>query len=612
MFDLVQKNKTAVQVVLGLVSLGLVVGVGISGYDAFQQDGNYLAKVGGLAITERELAEAVNNQAVPDEMKPALIEQMVQQKLLEAQAKGQRLTVTDESLREFISQIEAFQVDGKFDAKRYKDLLDQQRMTAEDFEAKVKRDLVLRQLVGNLANTGFTSSAMRERMEKLLGERREIQTVVMPAQDYAGAVSVADAEIKKYYDANTAEFKVPEQVKVDFVALSQAVLGVREQISDADIQKYFDEHKAELAKEERKARHILVAFPKGAKPEQKAEAKKQAEAILAEVKQSPDRFADIAQQKSQDPGSARQGGDLGWFGRGTMVKVFEDTVFGLKSKGELSGVVESEFGFHIIKLEDMRDRALADLKPEITEKLKAQRAQAAFQMQSEKFNEIVYQQADSLKPAAEALKVDIQKSEWVSRESAKEIELNNPKLLEALFSDDVLKKKHNTEAIEVVPGVLVSARVVEHKPAQVSPLAEVSAKIGDKLRMEKAVKKAQEEGAARLKELQAGKNPDLKWSPAQEVARVGNQQFDEEKLKAIYRVAADKLPGYVGGEIKGLGYALFKVVKVSQAPALPQEARQRMTETLGQMYGQVTVAGYLDALRKQFKVEYKAKAEKQE
>lgn len=612
MFDLVQKNKTAVQVVLGLVSLGLVVGVGISGYDAFQQDGNYLAKVGGLAITERELAEAVNNQAVPDEMKPALIEQMVQQKLLEAQAKGQRLTVTDESLREFISQIEAFQVDGKFDAKRYKDLLDQQRMTAEDFEAKVKRDLVLRQLVGNLANTGFTSSAMRERMEKLLGERREIQTVVMPAQDYAGAVSVADAEIKKYYDANTAEFKVPEQVKVDFVALSQAVLGVREQISDADIQKYFDEHKAELAKEERKARHILIAFPKGAKPEQKAEAKKQAEAILAEVKQSPDRFADIAQQKSQDPGSARQGGDLGWFGRGTMVKVFEDTVFGLKSKGELSGVVESEFGFHIIKLEDMRDRALADLKPEITEKLKAQRAQAAFQMQSEKFNEIVYQQADSLKPAAEALKVDIQKSEWVSRESAKEIELNNPKLLEALFSDDVLKKKHNTEAIEVVPGVLVSARVVEHKPAQVSPLAEVSAKIGDKLRMEKAVKKAQEEGAARLKELQAGKNPDLKWSPAQEVARVGNQQFDEEKLKAIYRVAADKLPGYVGGEIKGLGYALFKVVKVSQAPALPQEARQRMTETLGQMYGQVTVAGYLDALRKQFKVEYKAKAEKQE
>lgn len=607
MFDLVQKNKTAVQVVLGLVSLGLVVGVGISGYDAFQQDGNYLAKVGGLAITERELAEAANNQAIPDDMKPALIEQMVQQKLLEAQARGQRLTVTDESLREFISQIEAFQVDGKFDAKRYKELLDQQRMTAEDFESKVKRDLVLRQLVGNLANTGFTSSAMRERMEKLLGERREIQTVVMPAQDYVGAVRVSDAEIKKYYDANTAEFKVPEQVKVEFVALSQAVLGVREQISDADVQKYFDEHKAELAKEERKARHILIVFPKGAKPEQKAEAKKQAEAILAEVKQSPDRFADIAQQKSQDPGSARQGGDLGWFGRGTMVKVFEDTVFGLKNKGELSGVVESEFGFHIVKLEDMRDRALADLKPEVTEKLKAQRAQAAFQVQSEKFNEIVYQQADSLKPAAEALKVDVQKSEWVSRESAKEIELNNPKLLEALFSDDVLKKKHNTEAIEVVPGVLVSARVVEHKPAQVSPLAEVSAKIGDKLRMEKAVKKAQEEGTARLKELQAGKNPDLKWSPAQEVARVGNQQFDEEKLKAIYRVAADKLPGYVGGEIKGLGYALFKVVKVSQAPALPQEARQRMTETLGQMYGQVTVAGYLDALRKQFKVEYKAK-----
>ncbi len=611
MFDLVQKNKTAVQIVLAMVSLGLVVGFGIGGYSAFQQGEDFLAKVGGAAITERDLAEAVNNQTVPDDMKPGVVEQLVQQKLLSEQARALRLSVADATLRDFIATVPAFQVDGKFDSKRYKELLEQQRMTPEIFEQKVKQDLITRQLVGGIASGGFTSAAVQERMEKLLGERRELQVALVPAQEFAKQVVVTDGEIKQYYDAHSAEFKMPELVKLEYLALSQAVLAAKQEVSDAEVQKYYDEHKQEIAKEERKARHILLALPQGATPEQKADLKKQAEALLAEVKQNSPRFAEIAKQKSQDPGSAPQGGDLGWFGRGMMVKVFEDTVFAL-SKGQVSDIIESEFGFHIIKLDDIRTKALDDAEPEIVQHLKVQKAQAAFQSQSEKLNEIVYQQADSLKPAADALQLEIRKSEWVSREGGKELELANPKIGEAVFSDDVLKKKHNSEAVEVGPGVLVVARVIEHKPEQLSPLADASEKIAAKLRAEKALKRAGEEGAARLKALQAGQIVDLKWTPAQEVIRVGNQQIAEDQLKAIFRVPAEKLPGYVGGELKGQGYLIYKVVKVAPAEALAPEARQRMKDTLGQMYGQAAAMGFVEALRKQIKVEYKAAVPKTE
>lgn len=604
MFDLVQKNKTTVQVVLALVSLGLVVGFGLSGYSAFQDGGQYLAKVGGMHITERDLAEAAGNQTLSDEMKPGVIEQLVQRQLLSDEAQALRLTVSTEAMRELIAGIPAFQIEGKFDAKRYKELLEQQRLTPEGFEQKVRRDLTLRQLTGGIAQAGFTSLAMQERMEKLLGERREVQVAHVSTQDFLKSVVVTDAETKQYYDAHAAEFKTPELVKLEYVVLSQSSLAMAQQVSDAEVQKYFDEHKAEIAKEERKARHILLSFSKETKPEQKAELKKQADALLAEVKQNPARFADIAKLKSQDPGSAAQGGDLGWFSRGMMVKAFEDVVFGL-NKGKISGVVESEFGFHIIKLDESRVKALADAKPEIEERLRTQKAQAAFQSQSEKFNEIVYQQADSLKPAADAFNLSIRKSGWISREGSRDLELSSPKIAEAAFSDDVLKKKHNSEVLEVAQGVMTAIRVVEHKPEQVPKLAEVSENIVGKLRLEKAVKQAQEAGLARLKAVQAGQDADLKWEPTQEVMRVGGQQVQEAQLKAIFATSPDKLPAYVGGEQKDQGFIIYKVGKVVPAPALAPEARQRMVDTLAQMYGQVALTSYMDALRKQGKVEYR-------
>ena len=611
MFDQVEKNKTAVQIVLGMVSLGLVVGFGLSGYSAFQQGENFLVKVGGTAITERDVAEAVSNQTISNEMKPAVVEQLIQQRLLSEEAKKLHFNLGASTLREFIANIPEFQVDGKFDAARYKQILEQQRMTPENFEQKITQNLIMRQLIGGVAGAGIVSVSTQERMEKLLGERRELQFAVVPAQEFASKVAISENEIKQYYDAHASEFKIPEQVKLEYVVLSRDELAARAMVSDQEVEKYFQEHKQEFDKEERKARHILLTFPQGATAAQKSAVKVQAETLLAEVRKDSSRFAALAKEKSQDPGSASQGGDLGWFGRGMMVKSFEDTVFALE-KNQVSNLVESEYGYHIIKLEDVRHKTLADVKPEIVARLKQQKVLSNFQVQSEKFNEIVYQQADSLKPAADELKLTIQRSDWMGREGGKEKELANTKIAEAVFSDDVLKSKHNSEAIEVSSGVFVAARVIEHKPEQIPPLADAQGKISAKLREEKSLKQAMDDGAIRLKKLNAGETVDLKWSQPQEVMRVGNQQIADDQLKAIFRVSADKLPGYVGSELNGVGYLIFKVAKVSQAAAMAPEAHQRMTETLAQMYGQVAVNAYVDSLRKQIKVEYKAVAPKPE
>ncbi|SFN34299.1 PPIC-type PPIASE domain-containing protein [Formivibrio citricus] len=497
MFDLVQKNKTAVQVVLGLVSLGLVVGFGIGGYSAFHDSEPYLAKVGSTLITERELAEAVGNRNVPDNMKPSLVAQLVSQQLLQEEARGLRMVATDESLRELIATIPAFQVDGKFDPKRYKELLANQQMTPEMFQARLKQDIVARQLIGGFSQAAIVSSAVQGRVEKMLGERREVQLAFLGADAFLKGMSVTDEEIKQYYDANQSEFKMPEMVKLEYLVLSQAALASGQQVSDAEIQKFFDENKEKIGK------------------------------------------------------------------------------------------------------------PLAEVKSQIKDLLKMQKSQAAFRDKAREFNEIVYQKADSLKPAAEAFNLQILKSDWVSRESAKERELSNPKIAEAVFSDDVLNKKHNSEAIEVSQGVMVAARVVEHKPEQVLPLADVSAKVADKLKMEKAVKKAQEDGVAKLKALQEGQGVNLAWSPAKALARAEAHGLDDEQIKAIFRVGTDKLPGYAGTEVKGKGYVFFKVAKVLPADQLPAEGKLQMADALAQMYGQVALDGYLEALRKQIKVEYK-------
>ncbi|TJZ69769.1 SurA N-terminal domain-containing protein [Chitiniphilus eburneus] len=606
MFDIVQKNKTLVQIVLGLVALGLVIGAGVTGYSAMGGADGALVKVDGKSITEYDVQQATNGQPISNEMRPMVVEQLVQQRLVLAAADKLRLNPSTTQLQQAIAQIDAFHENGKFSAKRYQEMLAAQQMSPAMFEQRVRESIAARTLLGAYSVTNIVPQTTLARMARLVGERREVQATVLAPSTYVGQVAVSADEIKKYYDGHASEFKAPEMVRVEYVMLSRQQIAAQLPVSDADIQQYFETHRAELLGEQRDVAHILFEVPKDAKPDAKAKVRAEAEKVLAELKANPGRFAELAKQYSKDPGSAANGGELGVFGAdASLVPPFKEAMFKLP-KGQLSDLVETQFGFHIIRVNDIQAKSTFEqVKPQIVAKLQGEKAESQYRSQAQAFSELVYQKADSLKPAADEFKLPVQQSGWITRQGAQDAQLNNPKLAEAVFSDDVLKGKHNSEAVEVAPDVLVSARILEHKPAQQTPLETVRGDIEQRLKLEKATKLAAEAGAKQLAALQAGQAVELPWQPSRPVARLGEQGIDSATLGAIFHAPAGKLPAYVGKDVPGAGYVIYKVVAEIPAPPVSDEMALRMRQDVARTYGQVEVAKYIDDLKKSFKVEYR-------
>jgi peptidyl-prolyl cis-trans isomerase D len=339
------------------------------------------------------------------------------------------------------------------------------------------------------------------------------------------------------------------------------------QVNDEDSKRFYNENAAKFqGDEKRRASHILIGFGPGATPEAKAQAKKKAEEILAEVKKNPAKFAELAKKNSQDPGSAEKGGDLGMFGRGAMVKAFEEAAYSMKP-GQVSDLVQSEFGFHIIKLTEISGQAQSyeSLKPQIRAELMYQKALAKFSEEAENFNNLVYEQSSSLKPAADNYGLQVQKTDWVSAADGAKF-FKNDKLMSLVFSNEVLNDKRNTEAVEVANNTLVAARVVEHKAAAPRSFDEVKAGITDFLKIEKASKLAIDKGnaaLASLKQNQAVSNVD--WIPAVTVDRKNAQGLTELTMSNVFKIDTTKLPAYAGVSDSKKGFLLIKVVAVHDA-----------------------------------------------
>ncbi|QEL55247.1 SurA N-terminal domain-containing protein [Chromobacterium paludis] len=600
MFEFVQNNKTVIQVILGAVALTFV-GFGVGSYSSATDD-PYLVKVGNTKIYKRDLDRALEGRPSDPATRQAMLENMIQRELLLSDARDHGATVSPEQLRKFIAAVPLFQDGGKFSAERYAEFLKSRYPSAEAFENEISRDLMVRSQMDSVAGTQFVPQVVIDRVIAILGEAREIQPLLIKPSDFAAEVKTDDAAIKAYYDANAKRFRTAEQVKLDYVVLSQDALAQSIKVSDADVQKYYEQHKADLAGEQRRASHILLTVPKDAKPEQKAKIKAEAEAILKEVKANPAKFAEIAKAKSQDPGSAEKGGDLGFNARGMMVKPFDDAVFAMKP-GQISDLVETEYGFHIIRLDAIKSETLDQLKAAIVEKLQKQKAAALFRAQSDKLNEVSYQQADSLKGVVDALKLEVKHSAWLQRNQPAQDEiLGNPKLLQAVFSDDVLKKKHNSEVVDVGGGRLVVARVADHQPERQQAIAEVRDQIKAELIAREGAKLADKKGQALLAELKAGKGVDAQqWGAALTVSRraPGLPQSD---MRSIFAVGAAKLPAFAGVHHDDGSYVVYRVNKVVPAPAATDAERAQLGGQLDQVSANGQFAAYLKTLREKYPV----------
>ena len=519
MFDSIRNHKKYLMGFLLILVIPSFVMFGIEGYTRFNESGQKVAQVAGRSITQQEwdaahrryadnlLANSPNidrSQIDSEQARYASLQRLLDEQLLGVAAQKLRFATSDQRLARDLQQNPAIAAlrkpDGSLDMEQYRQLLASQGMTPESFEASVRADLSRRQVLQGVAGSGFIPASVSKVLGDAYFERRELQWLRLKPADFQGKVSVSDADVEQYYKANAGLFQTPEQADVEYVVLDVDAVAKTLTLDEADLKAYYQQNLEQLAKtEQRRASHILLTVASGASAEDKAKVKAKAQALHDQLKAQPGKFAELARAQSQDPGSAAKGGDLDYFSRGAMVKPFEDAAFALE-KGQISDVVESDFGYHIIQVTDIKrpaQRSFESMRAELEPDLKKQQAQRKFAEATEQFSNLVYEQSDSLGPVADKLKLTVQTAKGLGRQGAPGV-LSNPKLLAALFAPDSVEKKRNTEAVEVGPNQLAAARVVRHAPAATPPLESVAAQVRARLVAQRAAELAKADGEAKL------------------------------------------------------------------------------------------------------------------
>jgi peptidyl-prolyl cis-trans isomerase D len=598
----------------------ITVPFALFGIDAYLKDagaGASVAKVDGATISVQEYRNAM--QSLRDrlqkenpkdvgaldspEVKQSVLDRLINTRLLNAEVVHSNFKVTNEQLAQFITSLPEFQQGGKFSQEIYDKLLSQNQMTPSQFENKMRGELLLQQVRDGIPGLAFTSSAVENAVLNVEHQQREVSVAEIKTADFISQVRVDQSEVQAYYDKHKDKFKVPEQVKLEFVMMSANTLIPKMQTTEDEAKKFYNENAAKFqGNEQRHASHILIGVSAAASPEAKAEAKKKAEQVLAEVKKSPAKFAELAKKYSQDPGSAEKGGDLGTFARGSMVKPFEEAVFSMKP-GDISGLVQSDFGYHIIKLTEIvgQGQGFDALKPQIRAELMYQKALAKFSEQAETFSAMVYEQSTSLQPAADAYGIPVQKTEWLSYADGAKF-FKSDKLMTLVFTNEVLKDKRNTEAVEVSNNTLVSARVVDYKPSAPRSFDEVKGGIEDLLKIEKATKLAIDKGTSSLAELKDGKAAGgLDWIAPVTVDRKNAQGLTDLTMSNVFKIDTTKLPAYAGIADSKKGYLLIKVTAVQNKLA-DDEAKKAALLDLRTAIASEYSSAYIGALKANKKI----------
>jgi peptidyl-prolyl cis-trans isomerase D len=641
MLESFRKQKWIAAFLFLLIGVAMAV-TGIEGYTRFRDQGEVVATVDGQNIRQPEWDEAHKREverlreSMPTldsklldspEAKYATLERMVRDRVLAAAAAKLNLTASNERLARDLQenpQIAALRKpDGTLDVERYKQLVGAQGMSPEMFEAGVRRELSVRQVLQGVNGTGLAPAGVVDSALNAFFERREVQVARFNTSEFVGKVQPSDAQIEEFYKTNPQLFQAPEQANIEYLVLDLEAIKKTVTPSADEVRAYFDQNASRLSsQEERRASHILITAPKSASAADRSKAKAKAEELLAQVRKAPQSFADVAKKESQDPGSAVNGGDLDYFARGAMVKPFEEAAFSLKV-GEISSVVESDFGYHIIKLADIKapkQKSFEEMKPELEEELRKQQAQKKFAELADSFTNSVYEEADSFKKVAERMQLEVRTAANVQRTPGPETRgvLANPKLLNALFSPDAIEKKRNTEAVETATNQLVSGRIVQHTPARTLPLAEVKDRARQQVVAQMAQEAARKEGQAKLSAWKAA--PDSASLPAGvSLSREQPQGLPPQLVEAVMRADATQTPAWTGVDLGAQGYAVARINKV-----LPRDVAAVKPESLAQDRQQYNAwwsaaesLAYYETLKSRFKAEIKvakpvAKDEKKE
>lgn len=621
MFEFVRKHNKGFLIVFGLLIVVAFVLPGAN-YSGFTGGGNAtVATVGSRKITQAELDTAHRRQvdmlrqqmpgidvALFDtpQMKRNTLDTMVREQVMLAAAENAGYVATDDRLlREYMTdrQFDTFRrPDGSLNVQALEQALNAQGITKQGYDQLKREELMMRQVQAGLMGTVIApTTAVSSAMDAMF-QQREVQLQRFDTQDYLAKVNPTDADLEAYYKdpAHSAEFQTPEKADIEYVVLDLESVKKGISVSEDELKKYYTQNeKSYTTAEERRAAHILV----------KDRAK--ADALLAEVTKAPASFGEVARKNSQDSSTADKGGDADLFiARGDTDKAYEEALFALKKPGDLSPVVQTKDGFFILQLKAVRGgekRSYESVRADIEQLRKKELAQVEYAKAAAEFGNIVYEQSDSLKPAVDKLKLELRTAKGVTRTPAPDASgpLASKKLLDAVFNDETLRNKRNTEAVETAPSTLVSARIVNYQPTTTPPLADVKARVREKVAAQQAAALARKEGEARLAELRKAPTTDL-GTPVKTVSRAQqSQDLPRGVIDAALKVPT--VPAVEGVSLDDEGYVIVKVAKVlGRDPSVADPARA--TGSYSQAWASAEANAYYAALKSRFKVEVNAPA----
>ena len=600
---------------------------GIESYFSGGGGDDWVAKVGDVKISRQQFSNVLQDeverlrqaqgpafdaaQTRTPQFRQQVLDGLVERDALIQAAQKAGLVATDAQVASIIAQVPAFQENGKFSRKLYEQLLAARGMAPAQFENQLRQDILVETWQSPIVVGEWVPPSLTARMAALLAQQREVSWVDVKASDFAKQSTPTAAEVAAYYQAHPQDYTLPAAVKVHYLVFSPAALAQNIQPTDAQIQQYYQDHQAQYTQpEEREASHILIAVS-GDDPKQWAAAKAKAEQILAQVRKTPADFATLAKRFSQDPGSAANGGNLGFFARDAMVKPFADAVFAMQKPGEIVGPVKTPFGYHIIQLDAIRPAQtlpLAQVRDVIATALRQREAQSRFDREADDFSDKVYEEGKDLVPVAKRYGLSVQATDWITRADAP-APLNSAKLLDAVFAADSLKSRQNTEAVSVGNHTLVAARVLDYRAPQLQPLSTVQDAIAQKLAAQKETQLAQQAGTALLDRLRRGLEPaDTRWTPFKLLDRqqMAQQLADASAVSQVFRMPADKLPAYTSYALPDGSWRIVRLTRVITPVDISPDLRSAVAAGLKQSY----VRADMDAAAALVKAEEKVQIHK--
>ncbi|MGN5536051.1 SurA N-terminal domain-containing protein [Alcaligenes sp. Lyrl_28] len=644
MFEIIRKNQRVMQLVLLVLILPSFVLIGVSGYSSYVSGDSDIVKVGDSAITSQEFDRARrmqlddmqrNNpsgfdlaQADSIESRRALLESLIDQRVQIEVATADRFNVSDIALRDYIASMPEFQENGVFSPALYSQVLASAGINTRDFEQSQRGQLALQRVLGPVAASASMLPSVMNKLEIALTEERGVRVRSFLTRDFESKVQISDADLQAWYDANKQSLELPEQVKVEYLLLNEAAASKDLPTpTDEQLKQYYEQNKARYVQAGRvNISHILVTLPAGTSDSEREAAQTKARELAEKAQADKESFADLARAHSQDEGSAREGGELGWVSKGSWPSVLENAVFALK-KGDVSGVIEGPNGFHIFKSNEVQPEqgeSFEQARSKVQDEVRKQLASERFADMASKLTNLVYENEDNLEAAANALGLTLKQAQGVSRQGlipASQVDgelaaadspdaavLDDSRVRQALFNAEAMASRKNAGVVEVSPDTLIALRVVDVKQAHVPALDKVRGIAEENLRREKAAALAVQAGEDYLKELQAGAEPE-NFSAQFAVSRAEFPEMDEALLNKVLANPVDKLPAYVGDR-QPQGYTVVQILSHQPGKA-GNPGLDMLTAQLTQAMARTETQAVLQAMRVEEKVQLLPEAEKE-